>query len=339
MALSDYQSPTVRPMPNEDVVPDVVKKPKTAGQLPLGPITSGVGPGILPPQTPQTPQTPSGAPMLGTPMGPVAPGVLPARTSGTQLTPYTATNNLRGTQITGSGQARTISPYDNRTTQAGGYVSQSANNVNSNAANQTRAMALKDLQGLNGPDRGQLAESTFKRLRESTEPQFQKELQGVGQKAAALGRLGAGMTTSDLGDVVQRREQALTYEAGRLADEAAGKTLDDRLSTTDARLRGSGQFTSEDLGRSDAYRGLSDLTYGQGQGLRNEERLDDDRTFARDTQQRDELRGERDFQNNMSKEAFDQMVRQRSLEEMLLSGEFGRDMDMNQLLLSYGYGG
>ena len=195
------------------------------------------------------------------------------------------------------------------------------------------------MQGLWGPDRASLAESTFNRLRQSTEPAFQKELQGVGQKAAALGRLGAGMTTSDLGDVVQRREQGLTYEAGRLADEAAGKSLDDRLNVAGARLGASGQFTDEDLGRSGAYRSLSDLTYGQGRGLRDEERMDDDRGFERDAYMRNELRGERDFQNNMSKEAFDQMVRQRSLEEMLLNGEFGRDMDYTSMLLGTGYGG
>jgi hypothetical protein len=196
---------------------------------------------------------------------------------GVPTTGYTAQNNLRNRQI---------NPVaSDPTRQAVGFTTRGLNDL------------------YNTPDRGQIAQSTFQRLRSSTEPDFQADLRDVGRNAATFGRLGAGMTTSRLGDVATNRERFLTEESGRLSDEAASRTLDDRL------------------GRFGASAGATQLFEGMDRG------------------RRDELRGERGFQNQMQQQSFQEMMQQRALEEMLLQGEFGRNQDWTQMLLGAGYGG
>jgi hypothetical protein len=263
---------------------------------------------------------------------------LPTSGYSTSVTPYTATNNLRSQQIAPTGTPQTIGQSATGPAMDAYGRARSAIRPSSEASG-ARSMAYGDLQSLGGPDRAALAESTFNRLRESTAPAFQKDLQGVGQRAAALGRLGAGMTTSDLGDVVQRREEFLGREQGRLADEAAGLTLSDRLGVFDARLRGSGQFTSEDLSRGEAERGLGMTLEDSARRDRAESVDERERMFGFGERQRGELRGERDFQNNMQQQAIDDYIRQRTLEEMLLQGEWDRNQDYTSMLLGYGYGG
>lgn len=320
------------------------------------------------------------------------PGPLP----GTQLGGYTATDNLRGTQVTPQVDPRTTQAISGATQAAGqvslpgGYqpVGRSntaqamdaygrarsniqATNPNSMAAGRARTMALSDLANLSGPNRGQIAQDVFGQIRESTEPQFQKDLQNVGRRAAALGRLGAGMTTSELGDVVSNRERDLSLAQRGLASEAASRSLDDRLGVFNARLGASGQFTNEDLARAGFGLSRAGAEQSLGQTLERSARADRaedvqerdfrfnedltraglasdrgrlyqdlaDQVYGQNRGYRDELRGERGFQNDMSQQAFDNYVRQRQLEEMLLQGEFGRDLDYTNTLLGYGYGG
>lgn len=311
----------------------------------LTPLPGGLA-GYQPPAVrPQS--TKPGAPVI-TPPRPVRPGMdlagdMPAGGSvrieggpSAQMTSYTAENNLRGTQIA-PGTNPQVTGANNQALAGYGRAATGVQNATatSGAANQARTMALTDLQGLGGPDRGKLAADAFETIEARGQPQFQKDLQNVGRKAAALGRLGAGMTTSELGDVMTTRQRDLDLTKRELATDAAGRTLDDKLGVYDARLRGSGQFTQEDLGRGGFELDRAQLNRGIGSDYADFA----DRQFDRDFTERQELRGERDFQNNMSREAFDQMVRQRQLEEMLLSGEWGRDMGYLQTLIGSGYGG
>ena len=220
---------------------------------------------------------------------------VPMGFGGINFTPYGPGNTLRGTQIT-PGQG---------TGGIGGQMSQEASRA--------RELASADLEGLSGPDRGSIASDTLRRLIADTQPQFEQELRGVGQRSAALGRLGSGMTTSDLGDVSQRRNQAITSEAGRLAGEAAGASLADRLDVFGARSGAASRFQGDDLAREGQ-------AFSQGQGVRNE------------------YRGERDFQDYMANQATDDQVRQLLLEDQMLNSSFGRDQSRLGTL-STGFGG
>ena len=114
-----------------------------------------------------------------------------------------------------------------------------------------------------GPDRVQLAIDAFNRYREEREPQFAARQRQIGQRAATLGRIGAGMTTTELADsgVLFRRD--LDREERRLRDEAVGLELSDRRSILDASLTAGSTFTGEDL-----------ATAGFEQGLRGEARTE-----------------------------------------------------------------
>ena len=81
----------------------------------------------------------------------------------------------------------------------------------------------------NAPDRGQLASDMYGVLEERAKPQFEQRLRSVGQRAAALGRVGAGLTTNDLTDVETQHNNNLDLSRRQLAAEGAGSSLDDRL--------------------------------------------------------------------------------------------------------------
>lgn len=275
----------------------------------------------------------------------------PYQGQGTQLSPYTATSNLRGTQIA-PGANPALNPVAqsnvNPAMQAYGRAGTAIGGAQatSGEASGARAMAMKDLANLGGPDRGTIAQDVFQQIRDASEPQFQEDIREVGRDAARFGRLGAGMTTSRVGDVVSARERDLSLAQRGLASDAASQTLNDRLGVFDARLGASGQFTQEDLSRAgfglakgESERGLGMTLEDTARRNRAEQVGERDFAYGRGIDERNELRGERDFQNNMSQQAIDNMIRQRSLEEMLLQGEWGRDMGYNDMLLGYGYGG
>jgi hypothetical protein len=280
-----------------------------------------------------------------------AAGALPGGYGGTQIQPYTAQQNLRGSQIAPganpalnpiaqSNTAPAMQAYGRAGTAIGGAQ------ATSGEASGARAMAMGDLAKLGGPDRGQIAGDVFQQMRDASQPQFEDDLRNVGRDAAKFGRLGAGMTTSRLGDVVSNRERDLSLAQRGLASDAASQTLQDRLGVFDARLGASGQFTSEDLGRAGfgLDKGQSEQSLGmtyEDMARRNRGEAVGERDFAygRGIDERNELRGERGFQNDMQQQAQEDMIRQRMLEEQLLNGEWGRDMDYMQMLNSYGYGG
>lgn len=80
------------------------------------------------------------------------------------------------------------------------------------------------------PSRSALAQQTFDLIREQGEAGFQADIRKVGQSAAKFGRIGAGMTTSDLGDVAQRRNEFLGRAQRDLALRTAGEEFADRRS-------------------------------------------------------------------------------------------------------------
>lgn len=234
--------------------------------------------------------------------------ITPQSIAGVDFAQFGPQNTIRGTQIMPNAQA------------AGTGLQTAQGYVETPEAMQLRQMALADLQGLSGPNRGQIAQDVFSQLEDASRPQFERDLRGVGQKAAAWGRMGAGMTTSNLGDVISERERELALQKRGLSSEAAALALSDAQGIADARLRGASQFAGEDLARS----GMTATLQGQG--------------FNQGSLMRDEMRSERGYQDQLARQATDDAVRQLLLEDQLLNSASGRQETRLSQLSGAGFG-
>jgi hypothetical protein len=85
------------------------------------------------------------------------------------------------------------------------------------------------LEGLKGPDRAQVGAESLALFEERSRPGYDQTLRDVGAKNAAMGRRGSGVTTNELGDVTLARERELALARRDVANDAAGRTLSDRL--------------------------------------------------------------------------------------------------------------
>lgn len=172
---------------------------------------------------------------------------------------------------------------------------------------------LKNIQGLvggaaeavgQGPDLGQAAAERLNLFREQVlDPQFEIASRDVGRRAAALGRVGSGVVTTELGELGARRERELGQEARRLSAETAFQEEQNRLR------------------RLGALGGLESQLYGQEAGARGE------------------LRGERGYQEGLAQQALQNRIRQLLLGEDIREREFGRGMQRAGLAAQLGYGG
>lgn len=222
----------------------------------------------------------------------------------------------------------------------------------------------------NAPDRGQLASDMYGVLEDRARPQFEQRLRSVGQKAAALGRVGAGLTTSELGDVETTHNRDLDLSRRQLAAEGAGYSLDDRLkqlgaardvygsvqSANSAANAGAYEMNRDKFNNNltlarDLYGRESD-TYGRGLGERDaglnydqtrfgneRSRLQDSSLYEndiynQDRSNRDEMRGERGYQYGLERDAQGDRERQYGMEEDAKS----RDWDRAYQAAQFGYG-
>lgn len=117
--------------------------------------------------------------------------------------------------------------------------------VNPAAQAQQQAIAAQG-QVQQGTDRVALAQQALRTLSDDLEPGFQQAQRQVGQNAAKFGRIGAGQTTNELTDLALARQRTLDSEAARLATDAAGQTLQDRLAIANSALGQFGAFSGDD---------------------------------------------------------------------------------------------
>ncbi len=222
----------------------------------------------------------------------------------------------------------------------------------------------------NAPDRGQLASDMYGVLEERAKPQFEQRLRSVGQRAAALGRVGAGLTTSELGDVELQHNRDLDLSRRQLAAEGAGQSLDDRLKQLGAARDVYGSVASanaaagasQEAFNRDKFNNMLTLgrdiygremdQYGMGRDERNAS-LDYDQTrfgnersrlgdmsiyeqdiYGRDREGRDEMRGERGYQYGLERDALGDRERQWAMQQDAKNGDWQRAMQAAQ----FGYG-
>lgn len=152
-----------------------------------------------------------------------------------------------------------------------------------------------------GPNRSDLAAQYIDQWNQRTQPQFQHDLTDATKYAAANGRIGSGMLTNAYGDIVAQRDAARQVAQQGFATDALGGTIQDRLNN---------------LG---ALSGLEGQQYGQ------------------DAANRNEVRGERGYQQGLSQQSFQNDAQRLALEEALTQGSYGRDSDRLNQLIQLGY--
>jgi hypothetical protein len=183
---------------------------------------------------------------------------------------------------------------------------------------QARQAVLQTLEEARGaPDRGALAQEQFDILQERGRPGFERRLRDIGRSASALGRVGAGITTTNLADLGAERERELALAGRELAAEAAGLSQQDRL-----RLLGATTGAAGFLGGQDIELGQRGFEAQRAQ-LRDLAGLES-QIFGQEAIGREELRGERGFELGLERQGRQDIIDQIRLEEELFQGDFDR---------------
>ena len=229
-------------------------------------------------------------------------------------------------------------------------------------ARQTTGQLLGSLA--NAPSRQDLALQSYDALANADLANRGAAIRGLGQRAAALGRIGSGMVTSEAGDIFRQGEANLANTRAQLSAGAAGGTMQDQLARLGAaqgvtqglggldlaqnQLGFQGQLAGANLalGRAGAYQGLGGQQFGQNQAMADfllrkggQQAGIGQQQFGQELTGREELRGERGYQQGMDQTAQDRAIQQRMLEDQLVNSQFGRDQSRNQLLAQTGFQG
>jgi hypothetical protein len=142
-------------------------------------------------------------------------------------------------------------------------------------------------QALTGPDRAQLGQQYYDTFAQRAQNQFGHALTDATNKAAAHGQIGSGMLTNQYGDLTQQFNLDNTTAASDFATRALEGTIGDRLNN------------------AQLARANENSIYGQGANDRNE------------------LRGERGYQQNLAEEAIAQRIAQNQMEQGQQQQNFG----------------
>lgn len=266
---------------------------------------------------------------------------------------FDANNNLINSQVTG-GQTTATAPQTTTTATAPQTTNFGTGAITAGASPQSDPSFQKYTQGFdsalsnisNGPNRTQLALQTLQDFDIAGQPQLAADFRKVGQSAAKFGRLGAGMTTNDLtglqgtydrnkmllknelarsvaeGDINDRYRTADVYSNARNQQYGFGNT--DRGYNTGVDQYNQGALFDRQRAGNDAQSQYEDRLFSQRRAGNQDLADYQDRLFGQQGQLRNELRGERDYQYGLSRNATDDAVRQRMLEDQLLNSAFGR---------------
>ena len=188
-------------------------------------------------------------------------------------------------------------------------------------------MAEQDaaVAGLGGPSRTDLAKQALADFERQGETALQQRFRAVGQKNAALGRLGSGMVNSELGTIQGDFERDRLEKMNELARSVSEGDISDRFRRVDATsgLRRGEAGISQGLRGENFERQRSAIDYGgrdASQDIGNEYgELDaagrlEDRVFGQGQQNRGEFRAERGYQDSRRRESLDNRIRQREME-------------------------
>jgi hypothetical protein len=221
-----------------------------------------------------------------------------------------------------------------------------------------RGLTLDQLmKTLEGTDRGQLAADAYGIMEERSRPEFDQRVRALGQKTAALGRIGSGIYGSNLTDLNSERERELGLNRRELANTSAGQTLSDRLAQLDAARGVGGDFFGQDATTSqinsanrarefDQNMDLTRFSYGMERDKYGDAVSRDNTAYERGRDQfttlgdyarglgdedrmgRNEVRGEREFQYGVNRDAVGDRFRQYELDQQGQRDRFGMMKDL-----------
>jgi hypothetical protein len=199
------------------------------------------------------------------------------------------------------------------------------------------------LKGLAGPSRTELAKQALADFDKQGEKGLAQRFRTVGQNAAKFGRIGAGMTTNELGDIQSNYERDRLTKQNELARDVSEGDIADRFRRVDATSglrRGESGIESGIRGEQRTERGYNtDLAIGNEDRAfdRSRSAIDysgrdatqdindrydranqagslEDRIFGQGQSNRGEFRAERGRQDSLARQSIDDRVRQRELE-------------------------
>lgn len=272
------------------------------------------------------------------------------------LTDFGPGNDLRGTQINPVDNER-LSTLQGQTDMARrrltdfqqpGFEGVDAGGTYQGGpeAQRARQLSAQNLESLNSsPNRADVARQRLSDFVGEQDIDYARRSQDVGRQAAALGRIGSGMTADDIVRLGRDREGNIVREQRRLASESADQELGDRLDRLDATNRSGSTFRGEDLDTAGFNQGLRGERRGERsarqdyaqRGFENNRATFGDlasqegQLFGQGTSRRNELRGERDYQNQQARTSIDDRIRQRMMEEELTNSSFNRDLSRSRL--------
>lgn len=253
----------------------------------------------------------AGAPVAGNPGVFTGPGTTPIMTS--QVTGMPGSTVAGAPQVgpgtapigTGMvpGSAAPSNPYLTGFAPGNDLRFQQINPYANNRLQQTQGAvdaATAALQG--GPDRQQMAQDLFQSYLQQSSPEFDRTIREITQRNAAAGRLGSGMYGSNLVDAATQRQRDIAAYGTQLAYDTTNGAIQDRQNNLAA------------------LSGLENQQFNQGAAQRNE------------------LRGERTYQQGVATQAQQDAINQRLLEDQLLNSASNRDLSYYGLLGQLGYG-
>ena len=155
--------------------------------------------------------------------------------------------------------------------------------------------ALSTLTG--GPDRTALAKQALADYDTEGEIGLQNRFRKVGQAAAKFGNIGLGAVNAELGSVQGDYERNRLQKRNELIRDVSEGDINDRFRRVSAVSGLRGQEADIGAQRVDQAGRLEDRIFGQGQSGR------------------DELRGEREYQQGEAQRTIENRIRQRQLED------------------------
>lgn len=203
----------------------------------------------------------------------------------------------------------------------------------SGAANEARGLSLDSLRGLsNRRSETDLAADALDIVRERRAPQLQQDLRLVGQRAAALGRVGAGVTTNELTDVFTQRQRDEDFLTREVLNDAATRQFGNDALTAQILGQGAGRLRGEDLAESQFEFGTqsaaAQLALQRALGLESI----NNNEFQRGVTTRNETRAERGREDALAQQGIENRIRELTLGDQLKNSELNRELARSGLI-------